>query len=654
LALLELKNVCKNYLIGGEIVVPALKNATLNIDAGEFVAIMGASGSGKSTLLAILGLLDKADSGEIRLLGREIGRLSDNDYAHLRNKFFGFIFQSFNLLPRLNIVANAQLPLIYSGQTGKEDQARVNELLQKVGLGDRLRHQPNQLSGGQQQRVAVVRALVNQPLVILADEPTGNLDSKSSAEIITLLKDLNAEGKTIIMVTHEPNFAEAATRIIRLKDGEVVEDLKKSAPNPAAAGGAVFSLHNAQSNLLSWRRLKNYIFEALVSLANNKLRSLLSILGVLIGVAAVIAMLAMGSGAQKQVEQNLAALGTNLLSVRGSSPQRGISQGGDSGVRFTLADLEAIKKVEGVERAVPYVNGRAQIVFGGRNWNTQVVGTSPDFQSVRDSVPAQGRFFTEAEIRTKAKVAVLGQQVVDQLFGESNPLGKWVRINRINFLVIGQLPVKGSSGFQNQDDRVIIPVATAMSRLVGTEYVNSFDIKVNSTEQLESVQKEIPPLLIALHRLQPTQVDQIDVRNMADIQKAAGEMASTFALLLGGVAAVSLLVGGIGIMNIMLVMVMERTHEIGLRKALGAENGDILMQFMVEAVLICVLGGAVGSLLGILISWAISTFAGWNVLISLWSIVLAFTFSALTGLVFGLWPAWRAAQLQPIEALRYE
>lgn len=404
----------------------------------------------------------------------------------------------------------------------------------------------------------------------------------------------------------------------------------------------------------SWSRLKFYFFEAFVSLVNNKLRSLLSILGVLIGVAAVIAMLAMGTGAQKQVEQNLAALGTNLLSVRGSSPQRGISQGGDSGVRFTLADLEAIKKIEGVAQAVPYVNGRAQIVFGGRNWNTQVIGTSPDFQLVRDSIPTQGRFFTEAEIRTKAKVAVLGKQVADQLFGEGNPLGKWIRINRINFLVIGQLPEKGSTGFQNQDDRVIIPVTTAMSRLVGTEYVNSFDIKVDSTEQLESVQKEIPPLLIALHRLQPAQIDQIDVRNMADIQKAAGEMASTFALLLGSIAAVSLLVGGIGIMNIMLVMVMERTHEIGLRKALGAENGDILMQFMVEAVLICVLGGAVGSLLGILISWAISTFAGWNVLISLWSIVLAFTFSALTGLVFGLWPAWRAAQLQPIEALRHE
>ena len=220
MALLELKNVCKNYLIGGEIVVPALKNATLNIDAGEFVAIMGASGSGKSTLLAILGLLDKADSGEIRLLGREIGRLSDNDYAHLRNKFFGFIFQSFNLLPRLNIVANAQLPLIYSGQTGKEDQARVNELLQKVGLGDRLRHQPNQLSGGQQQRVAIARAIVTDPAVIVADEPTGDLDRASAAEVLDLMGGLVRDfGKTVILVTHDPRAAERAQRVRHLEKG---------------------------------------------------------------------------------------------------------------------------------------------------------------------------------------------------------------------------------------------------------------------------------------------------------------------------------------------------------------------------------------------------------------------------------------------------
>ena len=653
MSLIELKEIAKTYIIGEGLPVCALNKVSLTIESGEFLAIMGPSGSGKSTLLAILGLLDKADSGEYKLLGNDISRLTDNEYARLRNHFFGFIFQMFNLLPRFNVAENALLPFIYSGEATAKDRERTMEILKKVGLGERLRHRPNQLSGGQQQRVAIARALANKPLVILADEPTGNLDSKSAREIINLLKELNEQGNTIIMVTHEPDLAEAATRQLVLSDGNIISDKRKEVKT--AAGSAAPQIKKAEHRrMLTISGIGNYFFEAGITLLTNKLRSFLSILGVMIGVGAVIAMLAVGNGANQQVQQSLANLGTNLLMVRTSFVQRGISLGMDTATRFTFEDYDALKKIDGVKTVVPYVQGRVQAVYQNHNWSTQVLGASPDYQDVRTSVPQEGRFFTNAEVTSRAKVAVLGTTVVEELFGNTDPISKQIRINRINFTVIGVLPTKGSSGFQNSDDRILIPVTTAMYRLVGTDYINYFDVQAVDAASMDSVQAAIPPLIVKLHRLQESQADSIDVRNMADIQKTASDLANTFAVLLGSIAAVSLLVGGIGIMNIMLVMVIERTREIGLRKALGAENFDIMLQFLIEATLICVLGGVLGIALGSLISFAISFFAGWAVLISVGSIVLALSFSIMTGVIFGLWPALRAAKLLPIVALRYE
>jgi len=651
--MIELDQISRTYFIGGKVPVPALAKTSLKIEAGEFVAITGPSGSGKSTLLAILGLLDKADTGSYKLFGKNITGLNDNEYACLRNQFFGFVFQMFNLLPRLNVVDNSMLPFIYCPSPEKKKQSYVIDLLKKIGLGDRLRHRPNELSGGQQQRVALARALANDPPVILADEPTGNLDSKSTAEIINLFKQLNEQGKTIIMVTHEQPLTEQATRIIKLQDGKIISDEKKKGV-PAVQIKAPDFIKRKGKKIFSLLEIKNYSFEAIQSLAINKLRSFLSILGVLIGVSAVVAMLAVGNGAKQQVEQSLSSLGTNLLMVRTSFQQRGISMGLDSTTRFTFSDLDALKRIESVKYAVPYVQGRVQAVYQAKNWNTSVMGTSPDYQIVRSSRPDAGRFFTEAEAVIRAKVAVLGAIVAKQLFADENPIGKQIRINRVEFNVIGVLEEKGVSGFQNVDDRIIIPVTTAMYRLLGTDYINYFDVQAQDAESMSAAQDEIGKTLAKLHRLTEAQADQIDIRNMADIQKVAGEATATFSYLLGAIAAVSLFVGGIGIMNILLVTVMERTHEIGLRKALGAQNADVMVQFMVEAVMICGIGGIAGILLGAGVSWIISTLAGWMAVVSAGSILLAFLFSLMIGIFFGLWPAYQAAKLSPMAALRYE
>ncbi|MCX5748840.1 MAG: ABC transporter permease [Candidatus Saganbacteria bacterium] len=651
--LIELKGIKKTYRIGDEQTVYALKDINLSIEHGEFVSIMGVSGSGKSTLLGILGLLDKSDAGQYLLLGKDISKLSDNEYARLRNRFFGFIFQMFNLLPRLNVLDNAMIPFIYRRGVSQEERKNLKDIIKKVGLSDRINHRPNQLSGGQQQRVAIARALSNNPMVILADEPTGNLDSKSTVEIINILKELNNAGNTIIMVTHNPELAEVSSRVIKLRDGDIISDEVKR-KGPASKSIELSSLKEPGRKIFSFSEIINYIYESFMTIRANKLRSFLSILGVMIGVAAVIAMLAVGTGAKKEVEKSLASLGTNLLMVRTSNVSRGISMGTDSTTRFTFADLEALKKIDAVKSVVPYASGRAQVVFQNKNWNTSVVGTGTDYQAVRDAVPQNGKFFSPGEYAGRAKVAVIGVTVANELFGSENPVGKQIRINRISFKVVGVLPEKGVSGFRNQDDQIIVPVTTAMYRLFGTDYINYFDVQVKDADSMDYVLEEIPAVIVKLHRLTEDQTDRIEIRNMADIQKAASEMVNTLSYLLGAIAAVSLLVGGIGIMNIMLVMVMERTREIGLRKSLGAENSDIMLQFLIEGVMICVFGGIIGILFGSGVSWTISALAGWTTYISMGSIMLALIFSVLTGLIFSLWPAWRAAKLLPIVALRYE
>jgi len=657
--MIELKNIYKTYHMGN-VEVKALQDVSLKIAPGEFVAIMGPSGSGKSTLMHVLGLLDRPDTGEYYLGKRKINELSDEELSAIRNRLAGFVFQQFHLLPRMTALENAALPLVYAGKRHLGEV--VKEKIEEVGLSDRMNHRPNELSGGQQQRVAIARSLVNDPLIILADEPTGNLDSKSKEEIISILKELNLKGKTIIVVTHENEIAIHAKRVIRMLDGKIISDDKSAGfgtPKPAEdqADKIIDVVLSKSERKARETEFFDYLHQATGAMLAHKMRSFLSILGILIGVAAVIAMLAVGQGAKESIEKQLASLGSNLIMVMpGSSRIHGVSLGAGSVTRFTFQDVAAIEKLtDYVKRVSPSVNGRGQLVYGNENWSTQVEGTGVNYAPIRAAIPVVGRFFTDEEIKVRDKVAVLGTTVVKQLFGDANPIGETIKINLINFKVIGVLPAKGATGFHDQDDTVIIPITTAMYRVFGKEYIDSISIETTTPDVIDAAQDVISKLIIKQHHLvTKDEQDSFQLRNMADIKNALEATTKTMSLLLGSIAAISLLVGGIGIMNIMLVSVTERTREIGLRKAIGANNRDIMVQFLIESVLMSFIGGIVGILLGGGVAVLITLIAGWSVEVSWFSIILATVFSLIVGIVFGLWPAQKASTLDPIEALRYE
>ena len=649
--LIEISHISRIYTMG-RVTVSALKDVSLSIEGGEFVAIMGHSGSGKSTLLNILGFLDRPDEGSYKLLGRETSGFSDDELSRLRCTTAGFVFQQFHLLPRMTVMENTALPLVYSGQR-RQKQIHAEQMVRDVGLEHRIEHSPAELSGGEQQRVAIARSMVNDPLILFADEPTGNLDSTNEKEILSLLKKLNSRGKTIIMVTHEMEVARHANRIISMRDGEIVSDTRTKKKQKQQA--PPLSEIQVLSNRFTIVEMANFIRQALSSLISHKMRSFLSILGILIGVTSVITMMGIGGGAKQSIEEGLSALGSNVLSIRpGSHRARGVSLQAGSVTRFTLEDARSLARLPEIKAASPVVMGRGQVVYSNRNWNTTVFGVSEDYESIRASHPIAGRFFSSDEVQRREKLALLGLTLVRELFAGTNPVGKTIKINRVNFLIIGVLPELGSSPHRDRDDIIIIPVTTAMYRLLGEQYVHSIEAEVKSSELIDRAQDSISSRIRQRHNIRNDADESFSIMNMAEIREAISSTSNTIAILLGIVATIALIVGGIGIMNIMLVTVKERTREIGLRKAIGARRRDILLQFIIESALLTSIGGISGIMLGIFFAVMLGVMLKWAISISLFSIIVATVVSILIGLFFGLWPAVQASRLKPVEALRYE
>lgn len=649
--MLKIEHITKSYKMG-ENVVNALQDVSLEISDGDYIAIMGPSGSGKSTLMHILGLLDVPSNGSYKLNGREVSHLTEDELAVLRRETIGFIFQQFNLLPRMSALENVKLPLLYSKKEGGADYA--NNLLDRTGIGKRSFHKPNELSGGQQQRVAIARSLINKPLLIFADEPTGNLDSVSEKEILAILKELNDQGITIVIVTHEEEVGLQARRLIRMRDGAIQSD-ERLAPLPFKTSEVRADLQNKSANIFT--EIFEYLNLGFKTLAANKVRTGLSMLGILIGVAAVIAMLAIGRGAQKQIEAQLSSLGSNLLVLRsGAVRVGGVSQESGATTRLSIDDGQYIKdQIDSVKYFSANVNGRGQVAFQNKNWSTQIIGGSANYARIHDLMPQTGRFFTEADNLKRSRIVLVGMTVVREIFGNQNPLGEMIKINKVNFQVVGILPEKGANSFRDQDDVVIIPVLTAMHRLLGKEYVDSIDLEITDPTKMEAAEDKIKSLMNTRHRVAPAQREgAFEIRNMADIQAAVQQSSNTMSVLLSSIAAISLVVGGIGIMNIMLVSVTERTREIGLRKSIGAKRWDILAQFLAESVVVSAVGGISGIILGWLVVVAIGSLSGWTTSISISSVVLAFFFSASIGIIFGIYPARKASLLNPIDALRHE
>ncbi|MBK8007077.1 MAG: MacB family efflux pump subunit [Rhizobiales bacterium] len=643
-ALIEIENVTKHYT-QGTTAVRALDGVSLNIDAGELVAIMGQSGSGKSTLMNIIGCLDRPTSGRYRVSGVDVSTLSPDELAALRCHTFGFVFQRFNLLPEITASENVQIPAAYAGRAKHERASRAQALLSRLGLGERVHHRPTELSGGQQQRVSIARALMNEAPVILADEPTGALDTRSGEDVLGLLKELHREGRTVIVITHNPEIAGHCDRTIHIADGKITSDERKT-KKPAAAASD-FKLDLAARN----RWLPDLVEAAKMALNSmrvNLFRTALTLLGVVIGVAAVVAMLAIGDGSKQQVLERISSMGTNLLVVRpGAARVRG------SGDIATLVeeDARAISELSSVAAISPERATRATVRFGNVDYQTLILGAWPGYTQARDWALAEGSFVCEDDVKGYAPVIVLGQTVARTLFpqGES-PVGKYLLVRNVPFEIVGVLAQRGATPWgTDQDDIAVMPLSTGYMRLFGKRYLQSITVLVGDSNEIKETETAIEKLLTERHR----GVVDFQIRNTSSILETALATQDTLTILLASVAAISLLVGGIGVMNIMLVSVTERTREIGVRMATGARMGNILLQFNTEALVVCGIGGLVGVLLGITVALIVQSF-GVAVLLSPLPAILAFSCAFLTGLLFGYLPARKAAQMDPVVALSYE
>lgn len=646
-ALLELDEVSRLYTNGEEETV-VLNKVSLTIDAGEMVAIIGASGSGKSTLMNILGCLDKPSSGEYKVAGQSVAKMEGDQLAALRREHFGFIFQRYHLMSHLSAEQNVEIPAIYADKNATQRKERARELLTRLGLGDRVDYRPNQLSGGQQQRVSIARALMNGGEVILADEPTGALDSHSGKEVMSILKQLNEQGHTVIIVTHDPLIAAQAERIIEIKDGKIINDnyhqrtankVKKETTPVLASSylGQMFGRFT-QALDMAWR-----------AMVVNKIRTLLTMLGIIIGIASVVTIIVIGDAAKSMVLADIKAIGSNTIDI-----YPGKDFGSDSPEdrqSLTLQDVFALKQQSYVQAVTPQVQFNTRLRRGNQDSPASVAGVSDDYFTVYAMKFSQGGSFTPDMIQRQAQVVVIDENTRQRFFPtKKEVIGEQIIIRNIPSTIVGVIAEKKSAFGNGQSLRVWVPYSTLNSRILNRSYLDSITVRATEGYDASVAEQQIIRLLTIRHGKK-----DIFTYNLDSFIKAAESTTQTMQLFLTLVAVISLVVGGIGVMNIMLVSVTERTREIGIRMAVGARASDVMQQFLIESVLVCLVGGV----LGIGLSFGIAMVASvmlpdWHFVFQPIALVSAFICSTAIGVIFGFLPARSAAKMNPIDALARE
>ncbi len=642
--IIEIRNLNK-FFGEGENRVHILKNIHLDIQQGDFIAIIGTSGSGKSTLMNIIGCLDTPTNGSYKITEQETATLTADQLSELRQQRFGFIFQRYNLLSTLNAQENVALPAVYTGMEKEERLARAAQLLDKLGLANKMENKPNQLSGGQQQRVSIARALMNGGDIILADEPTGALDSKSGEMVMQILQQLHQEGHTIILVTHDPNIAKFASRIIEIKDGEIIQDHRNNhnlqhRPISQANNHTGFAFYRDQ-----FIEALNMSIKAIIA---HKLRSLLTMLGIIIGITSVVCVVALGNGSQQKVLQNINSLGTNTMDIfngTGFGDRRA-----ESMQNLTVADSEILMKQPYIESVTPNSSVSGTLTYQNSAFTAQVRGVSEQYFNVKGIQSALGSLFTNQNVKLNQSVAIIDQNTQQRIFKDKNPLGQIILINKKSLKIIGVVNTDNVMGINSENLNIWIPYTTAMNKISGEKKIDSITVKVSEGIATAAAEKNVTALLLSRHGKK-----DFFILNTDTIKQTIESTTNTMKLLISSIALISLIVGGIGVMNIMLVSVTERTKEIGVRMAIGAKQHNILQQFLIEAVLVCLVGGIIGiclsGIIGVLFNQFMTDF---TMLFSTFSIVVAVLCSTLIGIIFGYVPAQNAAKLNPITALSQE
>jgi ABC-type antimicrobial peptide transport system, ATPase component len=647
--LIELQGVCRNHHAGDQ-TLTVLDHINLTITTGEMVAIVGASGSGKSTLMNIIGCLDRPSQGVYRVSGQQTGQLAPDELAYLRREYFGFIFQRYHLLPSLTALANVEMPAIYAGIAVENRQMRAHALLARLGMNERLGHMPGQLSGGQQQRVSIARALMNGGAVILADEPTGALDTASGIEVINILQELNRDGHTVIIVTHNMQVAECADRIIEISDGKIVSDrhVKSAAPDRQQSASAVTpSAH-------PWRAYRDRFAEAfrmaLTAMASHRLRTLLTMLGIIIGIASVVSVVALGEGSRQRILKDISAMGTNTINIYPGKDWGDMRSGR---VRTLVPqDADALSQQPYVDTVTPMVSKSVTVLYRNISVTAQVNGVGEHFFRVRGMELEEGRLFDLEAVRGNAQHVVIDQNTRQTLFKDfpDRVLGEIIVLDNVPCRVIGVTKKMDSAIGDSQSLNVWTPYTTAMNRMTGQQYLRSITVRITDNVPTAIAEQNVVKLLTQRHGTKDFFVSNLDA-----IRQTIEKTTETMTLLISSIALISLLVGGIGVMNIMLVSVTERTQEIGVRMAVGARQSDILQQFLIEAVLVCLLGGLLGVALALALGVAVTVSGSdFKLIYSTASMVSAFLCSSCIGILFGFLPARKAARLDPVVALTRE